>query len=87
MTYIVKVNRESLEFEPLVKMIAAIKRKTVLFPERKERKYDPSFKEQAKRIILEEHGINIGELNHEERYTTVDFGNEQNYIWFLLRWA
>jgi hypothetical protein len=61
--------------------------KTVLFPEGKERKYDPSFKEQAKRIILEEHGINIGELNHEERYTTVDFGNEQNYIWFLLRWV
>lgn len=84
MSYIVKVARGSPEFDPLVKIISMV---------RQDNKSSTTEEDSVmggkdiRKIILKEYGIDIGEYSTVERYTPVDFGDDQNYVWFLLRWT
>lgn len=83
MSYIKHVRGSDLEFRPLSKLITHV---------RVENYGDPKnivSVSTLKNFIKENYGISIGEYNDEERpaSTPVDFGDEQNYILFLLKWT
>jgi hypothetical protein len=77
------LNRKSREFEPLVKMIKWAK-------ENSSHAGTPLSRETHCDIINEQFNISIGEFNRlmpeSSSYTPVDFGDEKNYMMFLLRW-
>lgn len=72
MSYKKEVSKNSIEFEPLVRIIAET---------RKHKRYEIS------QIIEKEYGIIIGVYSHKQQLTPVDFGDERNYILFMLRWS
>lgn len=74
MSYKVKVNRNSVEFNPLVNLIDKVGKQ-----------YDTNTKEKLCKMIKIDYGITIGE--YTEDYNFIDFGNERNYILFLLEWT
>ena len=83
MSYIKQVKRSSPEFTPLVRLVEKVRGGKYGNPE------NPITTELIKSIIKEHNGIDIGEhiLNQKESYTPVDFGDEQNYLIFMLRWT
>ena len=86
MSYIKQVTRSSPEFTPLVRLIEKVRGGKHGNP-----KY-PAGTELIKATIREQYSIDIGErVTYEgvadSAYTPVDFGDEQNYIMFMLKWA
>lgn len=76
MNYIKNVNKNSIEFEPLVRMIGETRSKSYRDPV-----------ETIKEKIKEKHGIILGDFNRKKGYTPVDFVDEGKYILFLLEWV
>jgi hypothetical protein len=76
MSYILNVRNGTITFNCLVKAIEYVNKKNPPF--------DIS---EIKKRIKKEFDVEIGEFDSYKKYTPVDFGTEQNYMLFLLRWA
>lgn len=84
MSYIKKVKQYGPEFKPLVRLIEHIRGGK--YGDQKH----PLGTLFIKDSIRVQHGIDIGDVirtDDQVPYTPVDFGDEKNYLMFMLRWS
>jgi len=84
MSYTKYVSRSSPEFDGLAELI---------YQSSKDSDHKPSLSPKSpyaihiKTKVKENWNITLGDYDSVKAHTPVDFGSEENYCWFMLRWS
>jgi hypothetical protein len=81
MSYIVMVNSNSIEFNPLINVIEHVRDRYEV--------EEPISEQRLKEIIKAEHNIEIGNpvFVYGKNTYPVDFHSEKNHFWTVLKWT